>query len=53
VMGSNTFSSFPVELDSDGCIPITSEPGLGVTVNEAAVAHMEYKPDLAKEPTMT
>ena len=42
--GSNTFSSFPYELDEDGCIPLSPEPGLGVTVDEAALAAMEYKP---------
>ncbi len=42
--GSNTFSSFPHELDEDGCIPLSPEPGLGVTVDEAALAAMEYKP---------
>ena len=44
VESSNTFSNFPCELGDDGCLPLTSEPGLGVTVDEAAVADMEYKP---------
>jgi galactonate dehydratase len=44
--GSNTFSSFPYELDDDGCIPLPHEPGLGVVVDETAVAAMEYKPIL-------
>lgn len=41
---SNTFSCFPVELDEDGCIPFSPEPGLGVTVDEGALAAMEYDP---------
>ena len=46
VESSNTFSNFPCELGDDGCLPLTSESGLGVTVDEAAVADMEYKPAL-------
>lgn len=46
VEGSNRFSSFPCELDEDGCIPLSHEPGIGVEVDEAAVAAMEYKPVL-------
>jgi galactonate dehydratase len=46
VKGSNTFSSFPCELDEDGCIPLSDEPGLGVAVDEATVAAMEFKPVL-------
>jgi galactonate dehydratase len=42
VKGSNTFSSFAVELDDDGCIPLSPEPGIGATVDEATVAAMEY-----------
>ena len=38
VEGSNRFSSFPCELDEDGCIPLSHEPGIGVEVDEAAVA---------------
>jgi galactonate dehydratase len=38
VAGSNTFSSFPYDLDEDGCIPLSYEPGLGVTVDETAVS---------------
>lgn len=41
---SNTFSSFPFELDEDGCIPLSPEPGLGVTVNEEALATMKFDP---------
>ncbi len=46
VEGSNRFSSFPCELDEDGCIPLSHEPGIGLEVDEAAVAAMEYKPVL-------
>ena len=46
VEGSNRFSSFPCELDEDGCSPSSHEPGIGVEVDEAAVAAMEYKPVL-------
>lgn len=46
VKGSNAFSSFPCELGEDGCIPLSSEPGLGVTVDEGIVAAMEYHPVL-------
>ncbi|MFP6731535.1 MAG: mandelate racemase/muconate lactonizing enzyme family protein [Alphaproteobacteria bacterium] len=46
VEGSNSFSSFPCKLDEDGCIPLSHEPGIGVEVDDAAVAAMEYKPDL-------
>jgi L-alanine-DL-glutamate epimerase-like enolase superfamily enzyme len=38
VKGSNTFSSFSAELDDDGCIPLSDEPGIGVIVDEATVA---------------
>ncbi len=44
VEGSNTFSTFAAELDDDGCIPLSHEPGIGVTVDEATVAAMEYTP---------
>jgi galactonate dehydratase len=44
VEGSNTFSSFPGELDDDGCIALSNEPGLGVGVDKAVVAAMEYNP---------
>lgn len=46
VEGSNKFSSFPCKLDEDGCIPLSHEPGIGVEVDEAAVAAMEYEPVL-------
>jgi galactonate dehydratase len=36
--GSNKFSGFPFELDEDGCIPLPRAPGIGVTVDEAALA---------------
>jgi L-alanine-DL-glutamate epimerase-like enolase superfamily enzyme len=42
VEGSNTFSSFVADLDDDGCIPLSYEPGIGVTVDEATVATMEF-----------
>jgi galactonate dehydratase len=41
---SNTFSSFPFELDEDGCIPLSPEPGLGVTVDEEALTTMKFDP---------
>ncbi len=44
VTGSNSFSNFPCQLDDDGCMPLSLEPGLGVTVDEAFVADMEYNP---------
>jgi L-alanine-DL-glutamate epimerase-like enolase superfamily enzyme len=37
VKGSNTFSTFAAELDDDGCIPLSHEPGIGATVDEAIV----------------
>ncbi len=46
VAGSNTFSTFAAELDEDGCIPLSHDPGIGVTVDEATVAAMEYTPVL-------
>ena len=46
--GSNSFSSFPTQLDGDGCIPLPNEPGLGVTVDETIVAAMEYTPDFSR-----
>ncbi len=42
--GSHSFSSFPSELDEEGCIALSQEPGIGVTVDEAVVAAMEYRP---------
>jgi galactonate dehydratase len=42
--GSNSFSSFASELDENGCIALPDEPGIGVTVDEVAVAGMEYNP---------
>ena len=44
VKGSNTFSTFAAELDDDGCIALSHEPGIGVVVDEATVAVMEYTP---------
>jgi galactonate dehydratase len=44
VKGSNTFSTFAAELDDDGCIALSHGPGIGVTVDEATVAVMEYTP---------
>ncbi len=46
VTGSNTFSTFEVKLDEDGCIALPHEPGIGVTVDETTVASMEYNPVL-------
>lgn len=46
VIGSNSFSTFEGELGDDGCIPLSPEPGIGVTVDEVTVAKMEYKPEL-------
>ena len=43
VKGSESFSSFPSQLDDDGCLLLSQEPGLGVAVDEQIVAAMEYK----------
>ncbi len=42
--GSNRFSCFPCEIDEDGCMPLSKEPGLGVTVDEALLESFEYEP---------
>ena len=44
VKGSNVFSSFEAELDDDGCIALSHDPGIGVSVDEAMVEAMEYRP---------
>ncbi|MEQ9488532.1 MAG: mandelate racemase/muconate lactonizing enzyme family protein [Alphaproteobacteria bacterium] len=41
--GSNTFSSFPFELDETGSIPISNAPGLGVQVDQSILNDMELK----------
>jgi galactonate dehydratase len=48
VAGSNAFSTFPTEMDEEGCILLPNDPGIGVTVDEAAVEAMEYKPGLGQ-----
>ena len=42
--GSSSFSTYAAELDEDGCISLPQIPGIGVTVDEATVDTMEYKP---------
>ncbi|MBT3557283.1 MAG: mandelate racemase/muconate lactonizing enzyme family protein [Rhodospirillales bacterium] len=45
IEGSNTFASFPAQLDENGCIPLSNEPGLGVTVNGDALVEYQVTPD--------
>ncbi len=42
--GSNSFSSYPSNIDEDGCIALPDEAGLGVVVDEVALAGMEFEP---------
>ncbi len=44
VAGSNAFSTFSTEMDDEGCILLPNDPGIGVTVDEATLEAMEYKP---------
>ena len=44
--GSNTFSRYPFNIDEDGCIALSEEAGLGVVVDEVALAGMEFEPVL-------
>jgi galactonate dehydratase len=46
--GPRSFSSFQCQLGDDGCLSLSQESGLGVTVDEAIVCAMEYKPDLGE-----
>jgi L-alanine-DL-glutamate epimerase-like enolase superfamily enzyme len=40
---TSIFASHSYRLDSDGCIPLGDDPGLGVTINEEALQKFTFR----------